>query len=357
MKTKNKQLQAMSSDFPLVIAGPCSAETEEQVLETARRIRDTRVKIFRAGVWKPRTRPGNFEGVGQKALPWLQKVKKETGLKIAVEVANTKHVELALQHDIDIFWIGARTTVNPFTVQEIANALKGTRKIVMIKNPVNPDLGLWFGAVERILNADISEIAVIHRGFSYYRPGKYRNEPYWQLALDFKNTYPDIPMLIDPSHICGQRNCIKEILQIALNLQYDGMMIEVHKNPDQAWSDAQQQITPEKLSEILNSLDIPRKEFQDGKTIQTLNLLRNRIDALDEELLTLLAERMQIVETIGKIKKNQKVTILQPERWNEIKQHILRTARKLGLSEAFALEVFKSIHKESIEKQQQIILK
>ncbi len=356
LTTSKKWITRISGDYPLVIAGPCSAETEEQVMETAKQLKDPRIKIFRAGVWKPRTRPGNFEGVGEKALPWLQKVKRETSLKIAIEVANTKHVELALKHDIDVLWIGARTSVNPFAVQEIADALKGTDKIVMIKNPVNPDLALWIGALERVLNNGMEKIAVIHRGFSRYRPGKYRNEPNWQLALEFKNTYPEIPLLIDPSHICGRRECIPEIIQVALNLQYDGLMVETHRNPDQAWSDAKQQITPQKLLEILNSLKIPRKEFRQQKTLETLRLLRKQIDHLDEELLSLLMERMKIAEEIGKIKKREKVTILQPHRWEEIRKNVLRKGTALGLSEEFVLRIFNTIHQESIERQKKIVL-
>ena len=255
-----KELRTWLDDFqlnhPLVIAGPCSAETEEQVLKIANELKDSKVSVFRAGIWKPRTRPGGFEGVAEIGLKWMQKAKAETGLLMATEVATAAHVKLALEHDIDILWIGARTTVNPFAVQEIADALQGTDKIVLLKNPVNPDLSLWIGGLERLYNANIKKLGVIHRGFSTYEKSKYRNNPEWQIAIDFKNKFPDLPLIIDPSHITGNRDMIYQVTQEALDLNYDGMIIETHIDPDNAWSDAAQQVTPSHLKQIIHNLTI-----------------------------------------------------------------------------------------------------
>ncbi len=356
MQTKrlNSWLEKLAPDYPLMIAGPCSAETEEQVLKTARGLIDKRIQVFRAGVWKPRTRPGNFEGHGKKALPWLKKVKEETGMKIAIEIANAKHAGLALQYDIDIFWIGARTSVNPFAVQEIADAIKGSNKIILIKNPVNPDLSLWIGAVERFYKVGITKLGVIHRGFSSFRPGIYRNEPNWQIALDFKNRFPNIPMILDPSHICGRRDCIYDMAQMGLDLQYQGFMIEAHYNPEEAWSDAKQQVSPETLLQIIDRLCIRKQQFKDPQAIDKLAFYRSQIDRLDDELLKLLSERMQIAQEIGRIKKKRSVAVLQSNRWTEIIQKAVDKGRNLDLSEKFVNQIFKAIHQESIEKQERI---
>ncbi len=359
MKTKklNSWLETIAPEYPLMIAGPCSAETETQVMETAKGLIDKRVQVFRAGVWKPRTRPGNFEGHGEKALPWLQKVKNETGLKIAIEIANAQHAELALKYDIDVLWIGARTSVNPFAVQEIADAIRGSGKIILIKNPVNPDLSLWIGAVERFHQVGMSDIGVIHRGFSSFRPGAYRNEPNWQIALDFKNRFPNIPMILDPSHICGRRDCIYDTAQTGLDLQYQGFMIETHIRPDEAWSDAKQQVTPERLLEIIDKLCLRKKQFADPELLDKLSFYRQQINRLDDELIELLSERMKVAEKIGHIKKQKSVAVLQTDRWKEILQKAIEKGKNSGLSEKFINRLFKAIHQESIDKQERILKK
>ncbi len=357
MQTKklNNWLEQIAPEYPLMIAGPCSAETEEQIMATAREMVDKRVQVFRAGVWKPRTRPGNFEGIGEPALPWLKRVKEETGMKIAIEIANATHAELALQYDIDILWIGARTSVNPFAVQEIADAIRGSGKVILIKNPINPDLSLWIGAVERFHKVGMTDIGVIHRGFSSFRPGQYRNEPNWQIALDFKNRYPNIPMILDPSHICGRRDCIYDMAQTGLDLQYQGFMIETHINPDEAWSDAKQQVTPKRLLEIIDQLCLRKKQFVDPKLLDQLDFYRGQINQLDDELLELLAERMKVAQEIGRIKRDKSVAVLQTDRWQEIMQKAVQKGQNLGLSEKFINSLFKAIHQESIDKQEQII--
>lgn len=350
-----KWLDDFNLSFPLVMAGPCSAETEEQVLQTAKALKDSKVSVFRAGIWKPRTRPGGFEGVGAIGLKWLQKAKAETGLKLAVEVANATHVKLALEHDIDILWIGARTTVNPFAVQEIADVLVGTDKIILVKNPVNPDLALWIGGVERLYNAGIKNLGVIHRGFSTYEKTKYRNNPEWQIAIDFRNKFPDIPMIIDPSHISGNRDMVFQITQEALNLNYDGMIIETHIDPENAWSDAAQQVTPEKLEQIIFDLII-RKEDDEADDYQLkLNKYRTKIDEYDVKLLDLLSERMKMAVKIGQLKKDKNVAVLQNNRWNEILQKMIIAGAEKGLSEEFIEKMFKAIHQESILQQEKVI--
>jgi len=354
-KKLNHWLQDIAGDYPLMIAGPCSAETEEQVLETALKMVDKRVQVYRAGVWKPRTRPGSFEGVGEKALPWLKRIKEETGMKIAIEIANAEHARLALQYDVDILWIGARTSVNPFAVQEIADAIKGSDKVILIKNPINPDLSLWIGAVERFYQAGMTNIGVIHRGFSRFRAGEYRNDPNWQIALDFKSKYPNIPMIIDPSHICGRRDCIYDMAQTGLDLQYQGFMIETHINPDEAWSDAKQQVTPTALLKIIDKLCLRKQEFQDPETIDKIAFYRSQINQLDDELLKLLTERMKMAEEIGKIKQQKSVSVLQSNRWEEIMHKMLEKGSNLGLSEKFINRIFKAIHQESIDKQEKIV--
>ena len=340
---------------PLVIAGPCSAETEDQVLKIAHELKDSKVSVFRAGIWKPRTRPGGFEGVGAIGLKWLQKAKAETGLQMAIEVATAAHVKLALEHDIDILWIGARTTVNPFAVQEIADALQNTDKIVLVKNPVNPDLALWIGGVERLYNAGIKKLGVIHRGFSTYEKTKYRNNPEWQIAIDLKNRFPNLPLIIDPSHMTGNRDMIFQVTQEALDLNYDGMIIETHIDPDNAWSDAVQQVTPTRLKQIIFDLTI-RKETDDAYEYQfKLAKLRGKIDEFDAKLLDVIGKRMKVTEDIGALKKEKNVAVLQNKRWNEILEKMVNEGSQKGLSEEFIIQLFKAIHQESISHQEKII--
>ena len=340
---------------PLVIAGPCSAETEDQVLKIAHELKDSKVSVFRAGIWKPRTRPGKFEGVGAIGLKWLQKAKAETGLLMAIEVATAAHVKLALEYDIDILWIGARTTVNPFAVQEIADALQNTDKIVLVKNPVNPDLALWIGGVERLYNAGIKKLGVIHRGFSTYEKTKYRNNPEWQIAIDLKNRFPNLPLIIDPSHMTGNRDMIFQVTQEALDLNYDGMIIETHIDPYNAWSDAAQQVTPENLKKIIFDLTI-RKETDDAYEYQSkLAKLRGKIDEFDSKLLDVIGKRMKVTEDIGALKKEKNVAVLQNKRWNEILEKMVNEGSQKGLSEEFVIQFFKAIHQESISHQEKII--
>jgi chorismate mutase len=350
-KNNRKWLDSLGLSHPVVIAGPCSAESEEQVLKTAHELKKTDTNIFRAGIWKPRTRPGGFEGVGEKGLPWLQKVREETGFKVTTEVGNADHVEKALKYDVDILWIGARTTVNPFAVQEIADALKGVDKPVLVKNPVNPDLALWLGGVERIKAAGISQLGVIHRGFSSYKSQNYRNKPKWQIAIELKKEFPDLPLILDPSHICGRRDTILDVTQTALDLNYDGFMIETHIDPDNAWSDAKQQITPGRLSEITEELVI-RKESSSKETFQQkLDIYRSDLDILDNKLVGLLKNRMDISELIGALKREENVAILQSSRWEEILTSMVDEANKKGLNKEFISEIFKAIHVESIKIQ------
>ena len=339
---------------PLIIAGPCSAESEKQMLETAKRIKETNaeVPIFRAGIWKPRTKPNGFEGVGVIGLNWLKKVKEEYGFKTATEVANAHHVAAALEADVDILWIGARSTVNPFTVQEIAEALKGTEKPVLVKNPVNPDLALWIGALERLLGQEVTNLGVIHRGFSTYQKTKYRNIPNWQIALDFKNQFPNIPMIVDPSHICGNRTGLAAIAQEALNVGYDGAMIETHRNPDEAWSDASQQITPEVLAELINNLQVRNSDISGFD--DEMGRHRTLISDLDFQLIEILAQRMKISEKIGTLKKVNNIAIFQPERWKVITEYATQKADETGMSSELIEKVFKAIHEESIEVQNNI---
>lgn len=355
----SKQLRTWLDDLklehPLVIAGPCSAETEEQVLKIAHSLKDTDVNYFRSGIWKPRTRPGNFEGVGALGLKWLQRVKEETGMKTATEIANRNHVELALEHDIDMLWIGARSTVSPFIVQEIADALKGTDKVILVKNPVNPDLPLWLGAIERLASADIKKLGVIHRGFSTYEKTKYRNNPKWQLAIELQSKFPDLPLINDPSHITGNREMIFDVSQTALDLNFDGLMIETHTDPDNAWSDAAQQVTPDKLVQIMKDLKIRKETTSEEDYTQSLANLRAQIDVIDNQLLNLLGERMKVADGIGNLKKKKNVAVLQSKRWNEILGKMVLEGDERGLSEAFILSMFKAIHQESINRQEDIL--
>ncbi len=342
-------------DHPLVIAGPCSAETEDQVLTIAHKLKDSDATVLRAGIWKPRTRPGNFEGVGALGLKWLQRAKEETGMLITTEVANANHVDLAMKHDVDILWIGARTTVSPFIVQEIADALKGTDKPVLIKNPVNPDLSLWLGAVERVHTADIKNIGVVHRGFSTYEKTRYRNNPEWQLAIDLQNRFPDLPLILDPSHIAGKRDIIFDLCQTALDLNYDGLMVETHHDPDNAWSDAAQQITPESLIQYMEDLKVRMESGEAAEFKNRINTLRTQIDVIDHQLIEMLGKRMIVADDIGVLKKEHNVAVLQTKRWNEILGKMILQGEEKKLSEEFILRVFKAIHQESINHQEKII--
>lgn len=341
---------------PLIISGPCSAETEEQLISTAQRLANTgKVHVLRAGIWKPRTRPGSFEGVGTKGLPWLQQARKITGLPTAVEVATAKQVEDALHFDVDILWIGARTTVNPFSVQEIADALRGVDVPVLIKNPINPDLELWTGAVERVAKAGISQIGLIHRGFSNYGNTEYRNAPMWHLAIEMKRRNPDMMMVNDPSHICGRRDILIDVAQKAIDLDFDGLMVESHVDPDNAWSDAKQQITPEVFAEMLDSIRWRKEDVDSAEFHSHLEKLRQQINHLDDELMQLLGQRMKIADKIGTYKRDNNVTILQTNRWNEILERAYKKGENLGLSKEFVTRYLDAVHMESINHQNKIM--
>ncbi len=341
---------------PLIISGPCSAETEEQVLATAQRLAATgKVHMLRAGIWKPRTRPGQFEGIGVKGLPWMAKAKELTGLPITVEVATAKQVEDALNFDVDVLWIGARTTVNPFSVQEIADALRGVDVPVLIKNPINPDLELWTGAVERVSKAGIKNIGLIHRGFSSYGNTEYRNAPMWHLAIEMKRRNPDMMLICDPSHISGRRDILQEVSQVSIDLDYDGLIIESHIDPDNAWSDAKQQITPEVLGEMLGGI-VWRKEDIDNADLHTnMEKMRQQINQLDDELMQILSARMKVADKIGQYKKDNNITILQTNRWNAILERAFTKGEKLGLSKEFITKYFDAVHMESINHQNKIM--
>ncbi|MCB0663664.1 MAG: bifunctional 3-deoxy-7-phosphoheptulonate synthase/chorismate mutase type II [Saprospiraceae bacterium] len=339
----------------LIIAGPCSAETEEQVLQTAKGLAGGRVHLFRAGIWKPRTRPDSFEGIGDEGLPWLKKVKEETGLRVTTEVANAQHVEKALKHDIDVLWIGARTTVSPFAVSEIAQALKGVDIPVMIKNPVNPDIKLWIGAIERFIKADIKKLAAIHRGFSFFGKSAFRNVPRWQIPIELMRSFPKLPVICDCSHICGRRDTLAGIAQTALDLNFKGLMMEVHPTPDEAWSDAAQQITPERFLEILDGLFFRNPTISDTAFLETLENLRHQIDDIDTEILRLLGDRMKITERIGEYKESNNIAILQPERWAAVLEYALSNGNRAGLTDQFILDLFKAIHQESINRQAKVM--
>lgn len=352
--TKN-WLQEFNYNQPFLIAGPCSAETELQLIETSIGVKKAGASIIRAGIWKPRTRPGSFEGVGAIGLKWLQKAKQETGLKTAVEVANAHHVKLALEHDVDILWIGARTTVNPFLVQDLADSLKNTDKIILVKNPVNPDLALWIGALERFADAGIKNLGAIHRGFSTYEKIKYRNNPEWQIPINLQAKFPNLPLFLDPSHIGGRKELIFDLCQTGLDLNYDGFMIETHINPELAWSDAEQQVTPTRLDEIINSLKIRSTQPQTDDYNKQLQQLRAKIDILDTDLIHLLTKRMLIADEIGAVKKEHNVAILQNERWTQILNNMLAQGMESNLSEEFILQLFNAVHQESINHQHKVI--
>lgn len=356
-KENRKWLDDLKLTHPVVIAGPCSAETEEQVLRIAHALKDSDTTYFRAGIWKPRTRPGMFEGVGALGLKWLQRVKEETGLKVATEVANKDHVKLALQYDIDMLWIGARSTVSPFIIQEIADELKGTNKVILIKNPVNPDLPLWIGALERIAQAGVKNLGVIHRGFSTYEKTKYRNIPEWQIVIELQNKFPELPIICDPSHITGNRDMVFDVAQSALDLNFQGLMIETHTTPEQAWSDAAQQVTPETLIQITKDLKIRKVTTSEEDYQNKLATLRSHIDVIDEQILDLLKKRMNVSDDIGRLKKEKNVAVLQNSRWHAILGKMILEGQHRDLSEEFISKIFKAIHQESINRQEKIVNK
>lgn len=338
-----------------IISGPCSAETREQVIETATQLAALKkVHLFRAGIWKPRTRPGMFEGVGSIGLEWLLDAKKITGLPTTVEVATAKQVEEALKYNVDVLWIGARTTVNPFSIQELSDALVGVDVPVLIKNPINPDIELWQGAVERIAKAGIQQIGLVHRGFSSYGNTVYRNAPMWHLAIEMKRRFPELVFICDPSHMGGKRDLLQELAQKSIDLGYDGLMIESHVNPSEAWSDAAQQITPTNLDILLNNI-IWRRTTLDVDEQNELQKLRQQIDQLDDELLQVLSNRMKITDLIGEYKKENNITILQAQRWNDILQRAFEKNESLGLSDEFIKKYFEAVHLESINHQNKIM--
>ena len=351
-----KGVEALLQKRPLIISGPCSAETEELVIQTATRLAATgKVDILRAGIWKPRTRPGSFEGIGTKGLPWLQQAKKESGLPVAVEVATAKQVEDALHFGVDVLWIGARTTVNPFSVQDVADALKGADVPVLIKNPINPDLELWIGAVERVANAGIKNIGLIHRGFSSYGNTEYRNAPMWHLAIEMKRRNPGMLLINDPSHICGRRDILMDVAQKAIDLDFDGLIIESHIDPDNAWSDAKQQVTPERLGEMISSIVWRTEEIDSEELHAVMEKMRQQINQLDDELLQLIGQRMKVADKIGQYKKDNNITILQTNRWNAILERAYERGEKLGLSQEFITKYFDAVHMESINHQNKIM--
>jgi chorismate mutase len=345
---------------PLVISGPCSAETREQTLETCARLAETGVvDMLRAGIWKPRTSPGTFEGVGIKGLPWMAEARRLTGLPIAVEVASAKHVEGALGFEVDCVWIGARTTVSPFAVQEIADALRGTNVAVLVKNPVNPDIDLWAGAVRRLAAVGIptSNIGLIHRGFSYFGQSRYRNAPMWPLAFEMRSRFPEMMMICDPSHMAGTTEYLYELSQTAADLRYDGLIIESHVCPARALSDARQQLIPGELSRLVGSVNWRAEAVDDPEFVQAIDLFRDQIDQIDTELFSLLSRRMKISDDIGRVKKANDVAILQSSRWGAIKERVLSQAETLELSREFLGDVLEAIHLESINRQNGVMQK
>ena len=343
-------------DNPLLIAGPCSLETEKQVMDTARLlVKDKRVFIFRGGVWKPRTRPGTFEGVGSIGLKWLQMVREETGLLVGTEVANAQHTEEALKAGIDVLWIGARSTASPFVVQEIADVVKGTDAVIMVKNPVNPDVQLWMGAIERIYQAGIKNIVAIHRGFTPFRETKYRNYPNWQTFIELRRIMPNLPIICDPSHIAGKREFLFEISQKAFDMGMDGLMLESHIDPSCALSDAAQQLTPADLAKLLDKLVIRHENANNPDFENHLDVLRNRIDAIDAELMETLASRIAIVKEIGKYKKENNVTALQMGRWSQLMESRVNLGKKLDINETFVKILFQLIHEDSVRMQTEIM--
>jgi len=346
----------LTLDRPIIISGPCSAESEEQVMSTARALAAlNRVHVLRAGVWKPRTRPSAFEGMGRPALAWLRKAQEATGLPTAIEVANSRHVEQALAAGISILWVGARTAANPFAVQEIADALSGTDVPVLVKNPVNPDLELWIGALERINKAGISRLGAIHRGFSTFERSRYRNKPNWEIPIELKRRIPGLPMICDPSHMCGSTELLQPVSQTALDLNYDGLMIESHIRPAEALSDAKQQLTPAELGTMLSRLVYRHESIDDVLTRTKLVELREKIDKIDRDLLEILADRMSVADEIGQYKKDNNITILQSTRWDEIVRNRMKVGLEKNLSAGFVQKLFEIIHKESIDHQSRVM--
>ena len=341
---------------PSVVAGPCSAESEEQVMETAKGLKELGINVFRAGIWKPRTHPGSFEGIGSEGLEWMRKAKEEYGLKISTEVASEKHVLECLKYGVDLIWIGARTTANPFLMQEIADALKGTDIPVLVKNPVNSDLDLWIGALERLNGAGIRKLGVIHRGFSTFEKIKYRNDPQWQVAVELRSRYPELPFFVDPSHMGGSKDYIREISQRALDLGFEGLMIESHCNPSVALSDAKQQLTPCELRDLLyNQITVREKDSDAPEWKENIDQLRAKIDIIDENLLYALGSRMKISRKIGEYKKSNNIAILQTSRWDAILAKVVEAGAEYGLPEKFIKDVFNAIHEASVEVQNEII--
>jgi chorismate mutase len=355
LKLDKLEFKGVPHERPLIMAGPCSAETEEQVIETARQLKSYGIHIYRAGLWKPRTRPDAFEGVGKEGLPWLKRVKQEFGMYTATEVANVRHVYDALKAGLDIIWLGARTTANPFAVQEIADSLKGVDMPVLIKNPINPDVELWIGAFERLNRAGITKLGAIHRGFSTYSKTLYRNNPQWEIAIELKRQIPELPIINDPSHICGSRDLLYEVSQKAMDLDFDGLIIETHCNPDQALSDAQQQITPDQLNKLLKRLVLRNANIQNNVLLATLEELRHEIDKYDDKVMEIFEHRMAIARKIGEYKKLNNITILQTGRWDEILRNKIEQASKMGLGEEFIIKVFRAIHEESINHQTRVM--
>ena len=354
MKVESIEKWGTARQKPLIIAGPCSVETRDQLFQTVKGLTGSGVQWVRGGVWKPRTRPGNFEGSGIEALKWIEEVKKAFHIKFAVEVATPEHVESALEAGIDLLWIGARTTVNPFNVQEVADALRGVDIPVLIKNPINPDLALWIGAIERFSRVGIQKLGAIHRGFHSLQKTKFRNTPIWQIPIELKSEFPDLPLLCDPSHIAGSRKMIAEISQKALDLNYDGLMIECHPNPAEAWSDAQQQVTPARLQEIIKNLKPRDSAFSDENFINQLEIIREQIDQADREILEAIATRMSLVEKIGEYKQENNVAIFQLSRWKEIFKTRPEWAKALNLDPKFITELYRFIHQQSVKKQTNI---
>ena len=353
MELKKINLAGACESRPMVIAGPCSAETEEQTINTARQLHAQGIKIFRAGVWKPRTKPGGFEGNGEPAWEWLKEVKKETGMYVSTEVATAKHVELALKYGIDLLWVGARTTADPFAVQEIADTLKGVDIPVLVKNPVNPDLELWIGALERLNNAGITQLGAIHRGFSSYDKKLYRNLPQWHIPIELHRRLPELPIVCDPSHISGRRDLIAPLCQQAMDLQFSGLIIESHCDPDKAWSDASQQITPEVLALILNNLVVRTT----NASTENITALRKQIDEIDMSILEILAKRMRISREIGQYKKEHDMAILQSKRYDEIISKRVADGKTMSMGEDFLNTIFEAIHAESVRQQMEIMNK
>jgi chorismate mutase len=347
--------KGVPTERPLIMAGPCSAETEEQVMDTARQLKGYGIHIFRAGLWKPRTRPDTFEGVGKEGLPWLKRVKEELGMYTAIEVANVRHVYDALKSGIDIIWLGARTTANPFAVQEIADSLQGVDLPVMVKNPINPDVELWIGAFERLNRAGITKLAAVHRGFSVYNKTLYRNNPQWEIPIELKRLIPELPILTDPSHICGSRDLLFEISQRAMDLDFDGLIIESHCDPDKALSDAQQQLTPENLHKLISRLILRSATIQNNVLLSTLEEYRHEIDKYDDKLMDIFEHRMAVSRKIGEYKKQNNITILQTSRWDELLHDKIEQAAKKGLGEEFIIKVFRAIHEESINHQTRVM--